>query len=194
MRARSLTLVILVLLPNAVFAGQRAVRPFERVDIGAYGASNVNRNEFHSYWDMGYAGAVDAVTPFYLGRASLLIRVGAGDAIPGAASSGFTSIFGALGLRVGRDIVPRLRTDVGVHIGLTEWIFSGESSAPVRYELELGSEGSLRADYEFASRWHAIAEASYQITFTHERIELAYVSVGLARSFGTPGWMRGILK
>ena len=40
----------------------------------------------------------------------------------------------------------------------------------------------------------AIVEASYQLTFTYDRIELAYVSVGLARTFGAPGWIRSVFQ
>ncbi|MCI0450947.1 MAG: hypothetical protein L0Z51_01000 [Candidatus Latescibacteria bacterium] len=193
MRARSLVFsaAIALLVPVATHA---QVRPFDRLDVGLYGAANVNRNDYHSYWDAGYSGAIDFVTPFYVGRASLLVRVGANDAVAGQATSGFTSVFGALGWRVGRFVRDDLRADLGLHVGLTEWIFSEEAQSEVRYELELGTEASLRADYEFARYWHAIAEASYQLTFTYERIELAYVSVGLARSFGAPGWIRSVFE
>jgi hypothetical protein len=196
MRARS-SFYLAALAATALASPARAqepVQPFDRVQVGLYGAANVNRNDFHSYWDAGYAGTLDASTPFYLGRASLMLRVGTNDAVEGAAESGFTSIFGALGWRLGRDLVPRVRTDVAFHVGLTEWVFSDEGESSVRYELELGAEAGVRADFEFAPRWHAIAEASYQLTYTYERIELAYVSIGLARTFGSPGWVRSVFE
>jgi hypothetical protein len=193
MRART---ILILFLAFACYAprvrAQEPVRPFERVDIGLYGAANVNRNQFHTYWDAGHAGALDITTPFYAGRASLLVRVGVNDATE--ATSGFTSVFAALGWRVGRALVPRLRTDVGLHVGFTQWIFDEEVESSVRFELELGTEAGVRAAFEFAQWWYAVAEASYQLTFTHERIELAYVSVGLARSFGAPGWIRSVLQ
>lgn len=192
---RALLLLVLVGCGAVSHANAEApARPFERVDIGLYGTANVNRNEFHSYWDAGPAGTLDFVTPFYVGRASLLVRVGTNDAIEGAATSGFTSVYAALGWRVGKPVVERLRADVGMHVGITEWIFSSEEASPVRYELEMGVEASVRAAYEFASRWHAVVEGSYQFTFTYERIELGYVSIGLARSFGAPGWIRSVLE
>ncbi len=195
MRARPLPLLAaLAWLASVPARAQEPVHPFDRVDVGLYGAANVNRNEFHTYWDAGYAGAIDAVVPFYVGRASLLVRVGANDAVAGAATSGFTSVFAALGWRVGRPIASGLRVDAGLHVGLTEWIFSSEEQSEVRYELELGMEAGLRAGYELAPRWQAIAEASYQFTFTYQRIELAYVSIGLAHSFRTPGWIRSVLE
>ena len=186
--------VLLFALAPASARSQAPVGPFDRLDVGLYGAANVNRNQFHTYWDAGPAGAIDFVTPFYAGRASLLLRVGHNDAIPGEATSGFTSVFAALGWRVGRNLLHDLRADVGLHVGITDWHFSEEAESSVRNELELGTEGSVRADYEFATRWHAIVEASYQFTFTYERIELAYVSFGLARTFGAPGWIRGVLQ
>jgi len=196
MRARSLLLLaagLFALLPASARA-QVPVRPFDRLDVGLYGAATVSDNSFDSYWDAGPAGAIDFVTPFYVGRASLFVRVGADDAIAGQATSGFTSVFAALGWRVGRPVVEHLRADLGLHAGLTEWIFSSEDDSAVRYEMELGTEASARLAYEFAHRWHAVAEASYQITFTYERIELGYVSVGIARSFGAPGWIRSVLE
>jgi hypothetical protein len=193
MRARSFFLLAIAIGLSAPRArAQEPVRPFDRLDIGLYGAANVNRNDFHSYWDAGHAGALDVTTPFYVGRASLLVRVGVNDAV--AATSGFTSVFAALGWRAGRAIIPRLRADMGLHLGLTEWIFSNEGESSVRYELELSAEAGVRASYEFVRRWHAVAEASYQLTFTYERIELAYVSVGLARSFHAPGWIGSVLR
>lgn len=173
---------------------QAPVRPFDRLDVGLYGAATISDNSFNSYWDAGASGAVDFVTPFYVGRASLLVRVGTDAAVPGAATSGFTSVFGALGLRVGRPLREHLRADVGLHVGFTEWIFNSEDDSSIRYELELGTEASVRLAYEFAARWHAVVEASYQRTFTYERIDLGFVSIGLARSFGAPGWIRGVLE
>ncbi len=191
-----LSLLGIVGVPIALASGavaQAPATPFDQLVVGVYGAANVNRNQFHSYWDAGHAGAADFVTPFYVGRASLLVRVGTNDPVAGAASSGFTSVFAALGWRVGRSLLPPLRADLGLHLGITDWIFSDESESSLRNELELGAEGSVRADYEFASKWHAVVEGSYQLTFTYERIELVYVSVGLARSFGAPGWIRSVL-
>ena len=57
-----------------------------------------------------------------------------------------------------------------------QWIFDEEEESSVRYELELATEAGVRASFEFERWWYAIVEASYQLTFTHERIELAYFS------------------
>jgi hypothetical protein len=195
MRARTLLLLAaggFAFVPISARA-QASVRPFDRLDVGLYGAATFSDDRFDSYWDAHPAGAIDFVTPFYVGRASLLIRVGVDDAIAGQATSGFTSVFGALGWRVGRSLEEHLRADVGLHVGLTEWIFDSEDDSAVRYELELGTEAGVRLAYEFAHRWHAVAEASYQLTFTYERIEQGYLSIGLARSFGAPGWIRSVL-
>jgi hypothetical protein len=196
MRARTLFIFaagLLASLPSAARA-QPTVRPFDRLDVGLYGATTVSDSQFDSYWDAGPAGAIDFVTPFYVGRASLLVRVGVDDAIAGQSTSGYTSIFAALGWRVGRPLFEHLRADIGLHVGLTEWIFDSEDDSAVRYELELGTEAGLRLAYEFAHRWHAVAEGSYQWTFTYQRIEQGYVSVGIARSFGAPGWIRSVLE
>ena len=193
MRAGFLSILAILLFTSQPCAQTAVpVRPFATLDVGVYGALNVNRNEFHDYWDDGSAGAIDFVTPFYLGRASLLVRVGAHDAVD--AASGFTSVFGALGWRVGRKLHHKFRADLGLHAGLVNWIFDEESESSVKYELEVASEAGVRADFEFAERWHAIVEGSYQITFTHERIELAYVSFGFARTFGAPRWIRSGLQ
>ena len=193
MRAGFLSILAILLFTSRPCAQTAApVHPFATLDVGVYGALNVNRNEFHDYWDDGTAGAIDFVTPFYVGRASLLVRVAAHDAID--AASGFTSVFGALGWRVGRQLHHKFRADLGLHAGLVNWIFDEESESSVKYELEVASEAGVRADFEFAERWHAIVEGSYQITFTHERIELAYVSFGFARTFGAPGWIRSGLQ
>jgi len=197
MRAGSflLTVVFAIALFPSHTRAQAPVRPFDRVDVGLYGAANVNRNQFHTYWDAGQAGAIDAVTPFYAGRVSLLVRVTVNDAATGETTPEFTSVFAALGWRVGRPLFfEHLRTDLGLHVGFTEWIFDAEDESSLDNELELGVEGSVRAAYEFASRWHAVVEASYQYTFTYERIELAYVSVGVARTFAAPGWIRSVLQ
>ena len=193
MHASLLSLLAILSFTNGLRAETAAgTRAFQSLDVGAYGAANVNRNQFHDYWDDGTAGALDFVTPFYVGRASLLVRVSVNDAVD--ATSGFTSVFAALGWRVGTSLRHDLRLDSGLHAGFVDWIFSDEGQSAVKYELEFATEASLRADYEFASRWHAIVEGSYQLAFTHERIKLAYVSVGLARTFAAPGWIRKVLE
>jgi len=193
MRASFLSLLAILFCTNPLRAQTAAeTRPFGTLDVGLYGAFNVNRNDFHDYWDDGSAGAIDFVTPFYAGRASLLVRVAAHDEVN--AASGFTSVFGALGWRVGKELSRHFRADVGLHAGLMNWIFDEESESSVKYELEFASEAGVRADFEFAERWHAIVEGSYQLTFTHERIELAYLSFGVARTFGAPKWIRSALQ
>lgn len=193
MRASFLSLLAILFCTNSLRAQTAAeTGPFATLDVGVYGALNVNRNDFHDYWDDGSAGAIDFVTPFYAGRASLLVRVAAHD--PVNATTGFTSVFGALGWRVGKALHPHVRADVGLHAGLMNWIFDEESESSIRYELEFASEIGVRADVEFAERWHAIVEGSYQLTFTHERIELAYVAFGVAHTFGAPKWIRSALQ
>jgi hypothetical protein len=180
----------------ASFVGRAdsAARPFERLTLGLGAVSNVDRNQFHAYWDAARGVAVDASTPLYIGHATLLVRVAASDAAAGASVPDFTSVFVALGGRVGRSIMGALRADLGLSVGATEWIFSGDGEAALGNELELGTELGARVAYRFAMNWSAVVTGSYQITYTYEPIELVFVSIGVARTFGAPRWIRGVLE
>jgi hypothetical protein len=196
MRAGSFLLTVafaIALFPSHTRA-QAPVRPFDRVDVGLYGAANVNRNQFHAYWDAGRAGAIDAVTPFYAGRVSLLVRVTVNDAATGETTPEFTSVFAALGWRVGRPLFfEHLRTDLGLHVGFTEWIFDAEDESP-RRRARAGRRGQRSRRLRVRVALARGGKASYQYTFTYERIELGYVSVGVARTFAAPGWIRSVLQ
>lgn len=169
-------------------------RAFDRVVVGLHGAAISYRDPFADYWEAGPGVALDATTPFYVGDASLLLRVSKDEARPGTLVPDHTAMFIGLGWWAGRDIAGPVRIEAGFTGGATEWIFDEDVADSARFELELGTEAGARLRWSFASRWSAVVSGTYQWTFTHERVESTVISVGLARSFGAPGWVRSVLE
>ena len=103
----------------------------------------------------------------------------------------FTSLYIYLGWGYELALYRRLSWYNGFRIGSFLMRFDVTSGNKTEQELALALNTGLR--YPIAGRWSAALSTRYQVVYTHERIQLVYITAGLGRSFGMPRWLKEFL-
>lgn len=171
-----------------------ARQPFDRLEISLHGVFDTGGRDFHDYWEAGRGLAAEMATPFYAGSLSASARFIRNDAVSGAGVPAADAWGLWAGWWAGRDVAGGVRVSLGAGVGFTQWLFPDDDTDAFGHETEIGVEGAVRAGWSFTPRWGVAVTGSLQRTFTNERIDLAFVSVGVVRTFGAPGWVRGVLQ
>lgn len=173
---------------------QEAREPFDRLDVALHAIADTGNQDFHDYWDAGRGLGLEAATPFYAGSLSTLVRFMDNDAVRGAGTPSMNAWGLWAGWWAGRDVTESVRLSLGASLGITQWEFPEEDNDALGRESEIGIEAGARVGWSFTPRWGVAVTGSLQRTFTHERIDLVLVSVGVVRTFGTPEWLRAGLR
>jgi hypothetical protein len=196
-RLRSLVHLATLLLVIASLAAPvpaRADGSFETLEVGLRYVADVSDTDFHAYWKQGRGVELFAVTPY--GHADLhagiryLDNERRVDTVPE-----FTSLFVWAGASAGINIGTRTRLSAGISLGATNWFFDADDEpiSGLQDELEMGTELFARARVELGARWNADASFRYQTSFTHDRIHLGFVTVGISRTFDS-SWLKGVME
>lgn len=187
-----LILYVALLGVQGVRAQSHSDSLYQSVTVYLSGSSNVNRERFHSFWQPGYGLDVGAHTPFYRG----VVEVGtswhryrSGDgAVPR-----FEAFWIFAGWGIPLPITPWLNTLTGVRLGNYLMWFDDDTPGLVREnELTLGVHGRL--SIPIGNSWSLFAGGACQKTFTALRINLWYVSVGVAHGLRSPSWLKQFLR
>ena len=187
---------LLVLLAGSVFTGpaaaQQAKTPFQTLTLHAGATLNVNRETLHQYWQPGAGVALSLQTPFYLG----VLELSSGFHHYGAAQENLDA-FNAVPLALGWGprimLTPRLHLSLLGRVGNYLMFFKHlPPSRSQESELMLGVRAQL--SYRVAGPWSLTFTGSYHRVFTHVRIDLWYVTLGVSRQLRTPGWLKTFLK
>ncbi len=185
-----LLLMSVGLLPDGAVRAQDGT--FERLTLRGGVTYNVNRELLHAYWQPGVGVEASITSPFYLGIAEM----GGALLYYDAAREKLDAFWGVplyvgWGLRV--PLLPRLYVGATGHLGAFVMAFQrAPPGRSVENELMLG--GRARLAYRLSAGWALTLGSSYHRVFTHERIDLWYVSLGLSRRFRTPDWLVEFLK
>lgn len=166
---------------------------FDTADIGLQVITNTNRNDFHRYWNSGPGLEGYILTPFYLGHFQLGVRVVSFESRP-ADLTDYQSLFMYAGWGLSWALPYNLKSFTGFSIGSDQMWFETENRPGSKHESEFGLALSARLGASLPGRWAVTAGGSYTEIFTHNRIRLVFVSVGVSRTFDLPGWLREFLK
>lgn len=171
-----------------------AKRPFDRLVVGARATGALDRGDFHESWEPGFGVELDVATPFYAGDLFLLTRVSGNGARDGVDVPDLTTIAIVAGWSASRRIAGPVHVGVNAGLGITEWLFDVDERESVRLEMELCTELGARVSLPVADAWDIVAAATWQATSTYHRIDITYLSLGLARTFGAPDWIGSVLE
>lgn len=169
-------------------------RPFDRVGVALQGVASFGDGDFDDYWDAGRGVSLDAATPFYAGDLSAAIRFIHNDALSGSGTPALNAWGLWAGWWMGRNVTASLRVSLGASLGITQWHFPDADNDSLLRESEIGAEAGARIGWSFTPQWGVVLAGSLQRTYTNDRIDNALVSMGVVRTFGTPGWLRGWLE
>ncbi len=190
-RFHLLTLLLLA-LPGSNLLGASNEYPFDTIEIGLKYVVNTNRNVLHDYWAAGRGVNAFIETPFYFGS----VQVGV-QAFPFYARdegiSDFQDIY--VYLNWGLSWAPVYKLEWFNYIGVGSHIMVFEREVDYeRYESELGLCLGASMSYPVRQNLAVHLAGSYNLIFTHKRIKLLFLSVGISHSLATPGWLKGFLE
>ena len=187
---RLLALVAISLTRVTALQGQSSPTAFDSLTLAINAVANVNRNDFHDYWDPRVGLEIQATSPFYLGTAELGVHYAGFDA-KRPEQPDFTSLLIYLGWGYEWPLVSWLGWRNGVRAGSLIMVFDLPKSHI--YEQELGVALSSQLRCRLAGRWTLELAARYRIVFTRKRLKHAFLAAGIGHSFGTPQWLRDLL-
>ena len=178
-------------VPTPLLAQDRSL-PYETMELGLAVDHNFNKNTFHELYDPGLGITASVRTPFYLGTIGVGLHV--------FSSSGrrpenpdFVSQYIHLAWGYSIGLPGNLCWQAGVRAGLMRMAFD-ISDPGLRFESEVAFEAGTAIRYSPIPRWAIILSGRFRKVFTHERINLSFVGVGLSRTFATPRWLKALLQ
>ena len=174
-------------------AGTSEKPAFETADIGVQIITNTNQGDFHRYWSTGPGLEAYCLSPFYLGDIQLGVRAISFESRP-AGLTDYLSFFVYAGWGKSWALPHNMKGFTGFSIGSDQMYFEVEDRPGSKHESEIGMALCARLSAPLPGRWSITAGGSYTEIFTHKRIRLVFVSVGISRSFDVPGWLREFLK
>jgi hypothetical protein len=188
--------MFLVLLSAAIAAtskpamAQEAAGAFDTLSVQIRLLASVNRSTFQRYWDPGPAVEVNLQTPFYLGAIEAGVQYASFSA-----NSPEQPDFKALNPYIGWGLVWQIK-------GLASWyngaragsfLMRFEDSIGNRTEQELSLALNSLVALALDKTWAVELTARYRVVFTHERLYLFHIGIGLSRSFASPRWLEEFL-
>ncbi|HDQ45397.1 MAG TPA: hypothetical protein ENN17_07880 [bacterium] len=170
--------------------------PFHTVHVGSHGLIDTNRNRFHRYWQSRGGIDVFAESPFYAGRIQLGFQYMPFSAVSDRQPS-FNSLFVYADWKKEWRLSRTLACFLGGRAGFCRMRFDRSASG---FSVHLMQEQEFAAGlcsglhYAWSEKWRlSVTGVTWKI-FTHERIHLAFLSMGLSRRFNTPPWLRKFLE
>lgn len=189
----SLIFLFISLIGNCGYARAENESPFDSLNIGVRGLLNVNRNDFHEFWEPGIGGGGFVATPFYFGDVRTGMDVFSYSSITEEIEEYYDWHF-YLGWEKRFSLLSRITWDIGFDPGIHYMMFDNETEEGLRSESEFGVDVTSGLSYSIGKKWFVDVSVNHQLIFTRKRINLTYVSAGISYSLETPGWLREILE
>jgi hypothetical protein len=193
------TLFICLLLAFLIFpaliypaAASGAPRP-DSLEIGIHYTENVGSNGFHAFWRHGRGAGVFVAMPVHSvdvqGGVRALSFGRKPDGVPG-----FHSFFVYLGLGKKWTLTPWLGLYSGIDVGSEQMLFDVGVEGGNSLESEFAVNIGARLIPALRDGWALNVSGNYEVFFTHKPIRLFVITVGVSRSFSTPGWVKEFLR
>lgn len=185
--------VVLAPRARAQAAAPEARTPYGTVTVALSGAQPVAEGALAPWWEAGRGLRLDVHVPFYVGD------VGAwAMRVPYAARTDsqpdFDAYVVALEWRFAAPASWPVRPHAGVSAGNFLTTFDGVETKGLAKESEIlvGASGGLTV--RLAGATHLTAGVTGLQVLTSTPIRVAFATVGIAHTFRTPGWMRGVIE
>lgn len=182
--------LVLMLLTSGTVLGQSA---FSRITLSGGGDINVYHPRLLPHWNAGRGGHLSASTPFYFGEVEAGVAFHRYD-VPSGEVPRFDALmaFGGWGVR----LVPAESFSWynGLRVGNYRMAFDEETFPGIRNESELALGLFTRVDVHLSTALNVFVAGRYNRMYTAPRLDLAYLSGGLAISFESPEWLLTLLR
>ena len=183
-------LFLLITLSSTILLAE----PFDSSTITLDLVSNINKNDFHNFWEPKTGFELDGRTDFYIGMLELGFTYNKNKS-KSIDQPDYNSIFSYIGFGFNYKITKSLSNYTGFRVGNYYMDFDDElihSELKSEHELGIGFNTSLQ--YSFIKKYALNLSLEHQKIFTYKRIYLWSVSAGVNYSFGTPKWLKEFLQ
>lgn len=167
--------------------------PYASVTVAMSAAHQASSGRLEDYWNAGNGIRLDVHMPFHVGEAGVT-----GTTLRyeprSAEQPGFRAIIVGASWRFPFAVARRLHPALSIEAGNFMTIFDGEQAKGLGKESEIyvGAGGSLRAAIAGGTSLTLGADARH--VFTSTPLRLASLHAGVAHTFATPRWLRGVVE
>ncbi len=183
-----------LLQPNSQLYAEDTAHAFKSVTFRINLVTNTNRNLLHHYWKPWAGGEAEIEVPFYAGnmRAGLHLYQynGRHEEYPDYLTS-----YLYIGWGVEISLFSQIGWFNGIRLGSYQMSFDDTDINPTqRVESELGVGIDSGLNLKLSSRWHGHVGLGYIVVFTHKKLELINLSIGVSYTIDAPAWLTEFLK
>ena len=200
---RAILITLALLLFTSVHC-LKAQEPFRTVNVGFSGELVIGGNSILNHWDESPGFTFELRSPYYTGEFEAAIRYLRYNEYS-FEGSGFRSIFVYMGWLYPIHLSNRFTLLPGIRIGNhflyqdndKEYVLGSSSESPLvfhRDESEFAYEPVVRLEYELGKSITVFSSASYNRTALNIPFAVTHFSVGIYRTFDTPGLLKKIAR
>ncbi|MEX0820868.1 MAG: hypothetical protein WD021_01880 [Rhodothermales bacterium] len=186
---RHLFLSLIILVPGTV-VGQSA---FSRITISGGADATIHSPRLLPDWKPGRGGHLSVSTPFYFGEAEAGAAFHRYDAQTTDVPR-FDALMAFVGWGVRLAPAESFSWYNGMRVGSYRMAFDEETFPGIRNESELSIGLQTRIDVHLTPALNVYIAGRYNRTYTAPRLDLAYLSGGLAISLESPEWLVTLLR
>lgn len=158
--------------------------------------TDINKNEFHNYWESSPGGEFEFKFEHPIGLLGAGFNIMRFDKIV-SSSKGFYGLNYYLLYAHQIELKKNISIYGGIRFGIFEYRFDSENIITDKAELnerEFFAALTGEISYEFINSWSLESSIVYSKTFTKKQIDLLYLNFGLKKSFTSPEWLKDILR
>lgn len=186
-------LVWLIISFTQTLFGQEAPSEFSTLRLSLNYVSNINDNQFHQYWHPGQGANFAVQTPFYWGDVQAGLQYVPHKKRTGSPS--FDSYYAYLGWGSSLNLFRNMHWFNALQAGNYYMVFDDPNiNVTQRQESELGIAMHSAMSLRLYKQLYGYGAVHYLKVFTHTRLELTYLSIGVSFVLKTPDWLIGVLK
>ena len=184
----------LILVNSSALFAENPNKTFSSLTFKLNLLTNTNRNTLHQYWSPYLGGEAEVETPFYAGNIQAGLHLFQFNGKQEAYVDYWVTF---LYISWGRDIslLSQIKWFNGIRIGSYQMRFDDTEINPTqRVESELAAGFDSRFKIEISSQWSCQLGIGYIVVFTHKKLELMNLSVGVAYMIDSPTWLMEFLR
>ncbi|MDX1586043.1 MAG: hypothetical protein R3222_04845 [Balneolaceae bacterium] len=178
---------------------------FDSISAGAFIGSTVSGGELLDSWESKPSLQISLQTPFYTGILETGMRYSQFTHKPSFQDySDFQTMFIYLGWGYVFSLNEHFHVGPQLRFGTKFFFYEEEKRYPSpggtwyyafdTNESEFAYDLNLRGVYDLNESFSIYADFSYNRTLTYHPIHLNYISAGIVYTFGSPDWLRRVLK
>jgi hypothetical protein len=187
--------VFLLILPNhSRLYAEDPDQTFKSLSFRLNLLTNTNRNTLHQYWTAIIGGEAEVELPFYAGKIKAGLHLFQFNGINEEYPDYLVSYF-YIGWGGDISLSSQISWFNGIRLGSYQMRFDDTDINPTqRFESELGAGIDSRLDLKISTRWSGQIGIGYIAIFTHKKLELINLSIGISYTIDSPSWFTELLK